>query len=117
MKFLTSALPENINSKAGGPFEHIRTREGFIQDVFEGIDIAPMAIRLTPHILSVVDWANPLEDPIRRQFLPLKSSAMPDHQMLTLDSLHEEDDSPVKGLVHRYPHKALFLGKSELSSR
>jgi lysine 2,3-aminomutase len=29
-----------------------------------------------------------------------------------LDSLHEEADSPVKGLVHRYPDKALFLATS-----
>lgn len=34
---------------------------------------------------------------------------VPDHPKLTLDSLHEEADSPVKGLVHRYPDKALFL--------
>lgn len=39
---------------------------------------------------------------------------VPDHPMLTLDSLHEEADSPVKGLVHRYPDKALFLRESSL---
>lgn len=36
---------------------------------------------------------------------------VPDHPKLSLDSLHEEADSPVKGLVHRYPDKALFLRK------
>lgn len=35
----------------------------------------------------------------------------PDHPKLTLDSLEETADSPVKGLVHRYPDKALFLRK------
>ncbi len=50
---------------------------------------APMAVRLTPHILSVVDWSNPLQDPIRRQFIPLKSTLIPDHRALSLDSLHE----------------------------
>jgi lysine 2,3-aminomutase len=45
-----------------------------------------------------------------RQFVTLKSTMLPDHPKLKLDSLHEEDDSPVKGLVHRYPDKALFLG-------
>lgn len=73
--------------------------------------IAPMAVRLTPHILSVVDWSKPLDDPIRRQFIPLKSALMEDHSALSLDSLHEADDSPVPGLVHRYPEKVLFLGK------
>lgn len=34
---------------------------------------------------------------------------LPDHPKLTLDSLHEDADSPVSGLVHRYPDKALFL--------
>ena len=29
--------------------------------------------------------------------------------MLTLDSLNEQADAPVKGLTHRYPDKALFL--------
>jgi len=37
---------------------------------------------------------------------------LPDHPKLTLDSLHETADSPVNGLVHRYPDKALFLRKS-----
>jgi lysine 2,3-aminomutase len=73
---------------------------------------APMSVRLTPHILSLIDWQNPVEDPIRRQFIPLKSTSIPDHSSLGLDSLHETADSPVDGLVHRYPDKALFLGKS-----
>jgi lysine 2,3-aminomutase len=92
-------------------FEHIGTRNAFVQDVMDGIDAAPMSIRLTPHILSSVDWNNPLEDPIRRQFIPMKSTFLPDHPMLTLDSLHETEDSPCEGLVHRYVDKALFLGK------
>jgi lysine 2,3-aminomutase len=71
-----------------------------------------MAIRLTPHVLSLVDWNNPLDDPLRRQFLPLKSGIIPDPEYLELDSLHEEEDSPVPGLVHRYPGRALFLATS-----
>jgi len=42
----------------------------------------------------------------------MKSIMEPDHPKLALDSLHEEADSPVKGLVHRYTDKALFLRKS-----
>lgn len=42
----------------------------------------------------------------------MKSKMEDDHTKLTLDSLHETADSPVKGLVHRYPDKALFLRKS-----
>lgn len=83
------------------------TRDDFIADVMDGIRLAPMSIRLTPHILSLVDWSNALVDPIRRQFIPLKSSLKPDHPQLTLDSLHETRDSPVPGLVHRYPDLVL----------
>lgn len=67
-----------------------------------------------PYILSRINWHDPRHDPIARQFIPLKSRMIPDHPKLTLDSLHEEADSPVKGLVHRYPDKALFLRKVHL---
>ncbi|TAQ85305.1 hypothetical protein B7494_g6361 [Chlorociboria aeruginascens] len=109
-EFLNEVLPDIIPPSPG--LEHIRTREDFIEDVKGGIEKAPMAIRLTPHILSVIDWANPLADPIRRQFIPMLSTSLPDHERLELDSLHETDDSPVEGLVHRYTDKALFLAVS-----
>ena len=87
------------------------SREEFIDDVRDAMHFAPMATRLTPHILSLIDWSKPLGDPLRRQFIPMKSSLLADHPRLTLDSLNEVDDSPVAGLVHRYPDKVLFLGK------
>lgn len=85
--------------------------EEFIDDVRDAMHLAPMATRLTPHILSLINWSEPLGDPLRRQFIPIKSSLLGDHPKLTLDSLNEVRDSPVPGLVHRYPDKALFLGK------
>jgi lysine 2,3-aminomutase len=109
--FLSAVLPPELEPGAGSPFEGIRTSADFIRDVENGIAQAPMSIRLTPHILSVIDWTKPFEDPIRRQFLPMKSGILPDHPKLTLDSLGETSDSPVEGLVHRYPDKALFLGR------
>ncbi|RMG94339.1 MAG: KamA family radical SAM protein [Deltaproteobacteria bacterium] len=81
----------------------------FIADVEEGLAHAPMSIRLSPYVLSLIDWSNPVDDPIRRQFLPLASTRLPDHPKLDLDSLHEKADMPVPGLTHRYPDKALFL--------
>ena len=81
----------------------------FARDVEEGLRRVPMAVRITPYILSLIDWENPREDPLRRQFIPLASTSLPDHPRLTLDSLHEQKDSPVEGLTHRYPDKALFL--------
>lgn len=83
--------------------------EDFAADAREGFRIAPMAVRISPYLLSLIDWSNPLEDPIRRQFIPLASTRLPDHPRLTLDSLGEQGDAPVPGLTHRYPDKALFL--------
>ncbi|HUA09084.1 MAG TPA: KamA family radical SAM protein [Candidatus Acidoferrales bacterium] len=81
----------------------------FFADVEEGFKRAPMAVRVSPYALSLIDWNDPVNDPIRRQFIPLASALLPDHPRLTLDSLHEQADSPVPGLVHRYADKALFL--------
>ena len=44
--------------------------------------------------------------------MPLKSDLLPDHPKMVLDSLGEEHDYVVEGLVHRYQDKALFLGVS-----
>ncbi|KAL3417676.1 L-lysine 2,3-aminomutase [Phlyctema vagabunda] len=107
VKFFGDVMPKHI--KPHPRFEHVQTTEDFILDFMEGLAKAPMPIRLTPQVLSVIDWNDPLGDPIRRQFIPMNSELLPDHPLLTLDSLHESQDSPVKGLVHRYPDKVLFL--------
>lgn len=81
----------------------------FIDDVRAGFRHAPMAVRVSPYLIASIDWNDPYGDPIRRQFIPLASQRLADHPRLTLDSLHEQDDSPVPGLIHRYVDKALFL--------
>ena len=81
----------------------------FIEDVRAGFRKAPMAVRVSPYMISVIDWSDPVHDPVRRQFIPLGSELLPDHPKLDLDSLHEQADSPTPGLTHRYPDKALFL--------
>jgi lysine 2,3-aminomutase len=81
----------------------------FIDDARVGFERAPMSVRVSPYMLSLIDWENPYEDPLRIQFIPVGSRLLPDHPKLGLDSLHEQEDSPVPGLTHRYPDKALFL--------
>ena len=81
----------------------------FIKDVETGFHRAPMAMRVPPYLIALIDWSDPYNDPIRTQFVPVASRLLPDHPRLTLDSLHEQDDSPVTSLVHRYVDKALFL--------
>lgn len=102
---LPEVLPQE-NGYGEGP----KTVTEFLDDVKSGIRQAPMAVKITPYILSLIDWANPLHDPLLRQFIPLGSRIQPNHPKVTFDSLDETGDSPVKGIIHRYPDKAVFLG-------
>ncbi|MBT3604925.1 MAG: KamA family radical SAM protein [Candidatus Latescibacteria bacterium] len=81
----------------------------FYRDVTLGIEQAPMSIRISPYLLSLINWDDPYSDPIRRQFLAVGSHQQPNHPELHLDSLNEQGDSPVPGLTHRYPDRVLFL--------
>ncbi|WP_394836891.1 KamA family radical SAM protein [Pendulispora rubella] len=81
----------------------------FIADAEEGFKRAPMSVRVSPYLLSLIDWNDPYGDPLRIQFVPVASRLLPDHPKLDLDSLHEQQDAPVPGLTHRYRDKALFL--------
>ncbi len=82
---------------------------GFVEDLESGMTRAPMSVRVSPYIVSLIDWERPYEDPLRTQFFPLASRLLPDHPKLGLDTLHEQADAPVSGLTHRYTDKALFL--------
>jgi lysine 2,3-aminomutase len=109
LNFMREVVPKNIaeaSTHEAGP----KTASELINDVEKGMQRAPMAVRLTPHILSLIDWSNPLSDPLMRQFVPRASRMLLDHPKLTYDSLDETGDSPVKGIIHRYPDKAVFLG-------
>jgi lysine 2,3-aminomutase len=83
--------------------------QSFLDDVNEGLRLAPMSIRVSPYVLSLINWNDPYNDPLRRQFIPVASSLLADHPKLDLDSLHEQEDAPTPGLTHRYRDKALFL--------
>jgi lysine 2,3-aminomutase len=96
-------LPKLLTALAG------LVSEGFIADARRGFERAPMSVRVSPYLLSLIDWEHPYEDPLRLQFIPLGSRLLPDHPKLDLDSLHERADMPVPGLTHRYVDKALFL--------
>ena len=65
----------------------------------------PFAI--TPYFASLLDENDP-QQPLRRTVIPVTAEHL---QSLgeAEDPLGEEDDSPVPGLVHRYPDRVLFL--------
>ncbi|MBP9681797.1 MAG: KamA family radical SAM protein [Bacteriovorax sp.] len=83
--------------------------DSFYQDMLAGQRITPMNIRITPYIFALMDWNDPVNCPLRKQFLPIGSQFLPDHPNYEADSLHEDVDSPVPTLTHRYHDKVLFL--------
>jgi lysine 2,3-aminomutase len=66
-----------------------------------------LALAITPYFFNLIDHDNP-ECPIRRQVIP-RAGEMVVSEGEMLDSLGEDDHSPVQGLVHRYPDRVLFL--------
>ena len=80
-----------------------------LSDMRLGLTRSGMSVRLSPFIISLIDWRNAEADRVRRQFIPLASELEDDHPCLAVDSLEETDHSPVPSLVHRYPDKVLFL--------
>ncbi|MDX1016861.1 KamA family radical SAM protein [Sinorhizobium medicae] len=83
--------------------------DDLMRDIELGLARAPMAMRITPYVLNLIDWSNFLQDPIRKQFIPVGSEILPSHPLRRMDPLHERESSPVDGLVHRYQDKALLL--------
>ncbi|MDO9540693.1 MAG: KamA family radical SAM protein [Kiritimatiellia bacterium] len=68
-------------------------------------------IRINPYYLSLIKSKN---DPIYRQVVP-DSAELEDNCGMD-DPLAEESDSPVPGIVHRYPDRVLFLVSPECAS-
>lgn len=62
---------------------------------------------ITPYYASLIDPNDP-KDPVRMQAIP---SILETHIAGSdlEDPLHEDEDSPVPGLTHRYPDRVLFL--------
>lgn len=75
----------------------------------EGVKKTLQTLRMaiTPYYISLIDPDNP-DCPIRKQAIP---TAKETHQAVAdlLDPLHEDEDSPVPGLTHRYPDRVLLL--------
>lgn len=86
-----------------------RADDLLLADIQKALELVPMNVRITPYIFSLIDWDNPVDDPLRREFLPIASQFKENHPFSLKDSLFEDVDSPVKYLTHRYPDKVLFL--------
>lgn len=74
-------------------------------EIEKTIEKFPMAI--SPYYLSLVDSENFENDPIFKQCFPnIKEMTLSSCDMK--DPLHEDTDSPVPGITHRYPDRVLF---------
>ncbi|MBP7330707.1 MAG: L-lysine 2,3-aminomutase [Firmicutes bacterium ADurb.Bin373] len=74
-------------------------------------DVFPMAI--TPYYASLINKDDP-GCPIRMQCIPDYRELIEGHGDMD-DPLHEDSDSPVPGLTHRYPDRVLLLVTNECS--
>jgi lysine 2,3-aminomutase len=64
-------------------------------------------ISITPYYLSLIEVDDYENDPVFRQCFPsTREMDVLEHDMA--DPLHEEKDSPVPGITHRYPDRVLF---------
>ncbi|KGN67805.1 lysine 2,3-aminomutase [Porphyromonas sp. COT-108 OH1349] len=75
------------------------------QGIRESLKTIRMSI--TPYYLSLIDPNDP-HDPVRKQSIPTENELHVSPSDLQ-DPLHEDSDSPVPGLTHRYPDRVLFL--------
>jgi lysine 2,3-aminomutase len=66
-----------------------------------------LRMAITPYYSTLIDPSNN-NDPIRKQAVPL-AIEIEEAKCDMEDPLHEEKDSPVKGITHRYPDRVLFL--------
>lgn len=84
---------ETLEAVLGVPAEEVR----------EVVEKYPM--RITPHVLKTIKHKG---DAIWRQVVPTVEEAHLDSACASEDPLHEEKDSPVPNLVHRYPDRVLL---------
>jgi lysine 2,3-aminomutase len=80
-----------------------------IPEEIEGIKQSKgrLALAVTPYFVSIMDSSNP-NCPVRRQAIPrIEECHLSKNDMV--DPCGEDKNSPVAGLVHRYPDRVLLL--------
>ncbi|HHW01513.1 MAG TPA: lysine 2,3-aminomutase [Thermoanaerobacterales bacterium] len=81
----------------------------------EGIKecLKTLRMAITPYYATLIDPEN-TADPVRRQAVPT-SLELKKSESDIIDPLHEDIDSPVPGITHRYPDRVLFLVTDQCS--
>jgi lysine 2,3-aminomutase len=96
-----------------------------VEELSQVIDLTPEEIAglsasgrfrvdITPYFASLMDAHDP-NCPIRRQVIPTEQEMVPFTAEM-VDSLAEDEHSPVPGLVHRYPDRVLMLVTTQCAS-
>lgn len=97
----------------------VRNRIEKLDDLKKYIELSPeeeegvkrtletLRMSITPYYFSLIDM-NSDRCPIRKQAIPAVQEVHQSDADL-LDPLHEDEDSPVPGLTHRYPDRVLLL--------
>jgi len=70
--------------------------------------IKKFPLNITPYYASLIDKENYSNDPIFKQAFPDPAELKISRYDMS-DPLHEDKDSPIKGITHRYPDRVLFL--------
>jgi len=94
--------PEEVAKKLGLGLE-------ILDDLNPVVDKYPM--RVTDHYLSLIEGVG---DPIWRQCIPSVEELSDPYG--SEDPLHEEVDSPVPGLTHRYPDRVLMIVSNQCAT-
>jgi lysine 2,3-aminomutase len=86
-----------------------------VQKEEEGILNCLQSLRMaiTPYYATLID-VNNVNCPMRKQAIPT-ATELEFGQFDMADPLHEDKDSPVLGLTHRYPDRVLFLVTDQCS--
>ncbi len=69
--------------------------------------IAKFPLSITPYYLSLIDTDDYRNDPFFKQSFPSPMELIVDKYEMK-DPLSEDKDSPVPGIIHRYPDRVLF---------
>lgn len=71
-------------------------------------------LNITPYYASLIEKENYSNDPIFKQSFPNPAELKISRYDMK-DPLHEDKDSPTKGITHRYPDRVLFLVSNRCS--
>jgi len=96
--------------------KHLQSLIDLTEDEKEGCELAhtKLSLSITPYYFNLID-RNDVNCPMRKQVIPSVNEAIISPEEM-LDPVGEEKTNPVKGIVHRYPDRILFLVTSVCAS-